>query len=195
MTLTWIDWIFVGILAVTMLGGFMRGLIQEGLGLATWVLALLAARFFAQPVADMLAGLIDSPDGRLVLAFVLVTFVVIMLGGIVIRLLHAAVEWVGMGFFNRIAGAVFGTLKGGVILVLATLLIGFTPLEQLSAWQNAEVRPPFERLEAWALDRVAAWERQDPERAEQLRSFALPDVLGQDAPASDTAPAREDGAL
>jgi|TARA_B100000700_G_scaffold128542_1_gene144041 membrane protein required for colicin V production len=195
MTLTWIDWIFVGILAVTMLGGFMRGLIQEGLGLATWVLALLAARFFAQPVADMLAGLIDSPDGRLVLAFVLVTFVVIMLGGIVIRLLHAAVEWVGMGFFNRIAGAVFGTLKGGVILVLATLLIGFTPLEQLSAWQNAEVRPTFERLEAWALDRVAAWERQDPERAEQLRSFALPDVLGQDAPASDTAPAREDGAL
>ncbi|MGB8712662.1 MAG: CvpA family protein [Onishia taeanensis] len=194
MTLTWIDWIFVGVLAVTMLAGFMRGLVQEGLGLATWVLALLAARFFAEPVADMLSGLIDSPDGRLVLAFVLVTFVVIMLGGIVIRLLHAAVEWVGMGFFNRIAGAVFGTLKGGVILVLATLLIGFTPLEQLSAWQNAEVRPTFERLEAWTLDRVAAWERQDPARAEQLRSLSLPDILGQDAPASDTAPAREDGA-
>lgn len=194
MTLTWIDWIFVGVLAVTMLAGFMRGLVQEGLGLATWVLALLAARFFAEPVADMLSGLIDSPDGRLVLAFVLVTFVVIMLGGMVIRLLHAAVEWVGMGFFNRIAGAVFGTLKGGVILVLATLLIGFTPLEQLSAWQNAEVRPTFERLEAWTLDRVAAWERQDPARAEQLRSLSLPDILGQDAPASDTAPAREDGA-
>lgn len=195
MTLTWIDWIFVGVLAVTMLAGFMRGLVQEGLGLATWVLALLAARFFAEPVADMLSGLIDSPDGRLVLAFVLVTFVVIMLGGIVIRLLHAAVEWVGMGFFNRIAGAVFGTLKGGVILVLATLLIGFTPLEQLSAWQNAEVRPTFERLEAWTLDRVAAWERQDPARAEQLRSLTLPDILGQDAPARDKAPAREDGAL
>ncbi|MAX31824.1 membrane protein required for colicin V production [Onishia taeanensis] len=195
MTLTWIDWIFVGVLAITMLAGFMRGLVQEGLGLATWVLALVAARFFAEPVADMLDGLIDSPDGRLVLAFVLVTFVVIMLGGIVIRLLHAAVEWVGMGFFNRIAGAVFGTLKGAVILVLATLLIGFTPLEQLDAWQNAEVRPTFERLEAWGLDRVAAWERKDPERAEQLRSLTLPDILGQDAPARDKAPAREDGAL
>ncbi|WP_136254990.1 CvpA family protein [Onishia niordana] len=194
MTLTWIDWIFLAVLGVTMLAGFMRGLVQEGLGLVTWVLALMAARFFAEPVADMLAGLIDSDDGRLVLAFVLVILVVIMLGGMVIRLLHAAVEWVGMGFFNRIAGAVFGTLKGAVILVLATLLIGFTPLEQLSAWQNAEVRPTFERLESWALDRVAAWERQDPERAEQLRSLSLPDILGQDAPSSDTAPSREDGA-
>ncbi|WP_458526781.1 CvpA family protein [Onishia taeanensis] len=195
MTLTWVDWIYLGVLGITMLAGFMRGLVQEGLGLVTWVLALLAARLFAEPVADMLSGVIDSEDGRLVLAFVLVTFVVIMLGGIVIRLLHAAVEWVGMGFFNRIAGAVFGTLKGGVILILATLLIGFTPLEQLNAWQNAEVRPTFERLEAWALDRVAAWERQDPERAEQLRALSLPDILGQDAPASDEAPAREDGAL
>lgn len=194
MTLTWVDWIYLGVLGITMLAGFMRGLVQEGLGLATWVLALLAARLFAEPVAEMLAGLIDSADGRLVLAFVLVTFVVIMLGGIVIRLLHAAVEWVGMGFFNRIAGAVFGTLKGGVILVLATLLIGFTPLEQLDAWQDAKVRPTFERLEAWALDRVEAWERQDPARAEQLRAFSLPDILGQDAPASDTAPAREEGA-
>lgn len=194
MTLTWIDWIFLGVLGVTMLAGFMRGLVQEGLGLVTWVLALMAARFFAEPVADMLAGLIDNDDGRLVLAFVLVILVVIMLGGMVIRLLHAAVEWVGMGFFNRIAGAVFGTLKGAVILVLATLLIGFTPLEQLSAWQNAEVRPTFERLESWALDRVAAWERQDPARAEQLRSLSLPDILGQEAPSSDTAPSREDGA-
>ncbi|WP_192036726.1 CvpA family protein [Halomonas sp. YLGW01] len=194
MTLTWVDWIYLGVLAITMLAGFMRGLVQEGLGLVTWVMALVAARFFAEPVADLLAGLIDSPDGRLVLAFVLVTFVVIMLGGIVIRLLHAAVEWVGMGFFNRVAGAVFGILKGGVILVLATLLIGFTPLEQLEAWQEARVRPTFERLEAWTLDRVAAWERQDPARAEQLREFSLPDILGQDAPAGDEPRAREDGA-
>src|SRR5690625_5998307 len=105
MTLTWIDWACLAVLAVSTLAGFMRGLIREGLGLAAWIVALLAARLFAEPVAELLSGLIDSPDARLVLAFVLVILGVVLLCGIVIRMVHAAVEWVGRGIFNREAGA------------------------------------------------------------------------------------------
>ena len=68
MTLTWLDWLFIGLLTVTTLAGFLRGLVREALGLASWIVALLAARWLAEPVAELLSGLIDSPDGRLVLA-------------------------------------------------------------------------------------------------------------------------------
>lgn len=174
MTLTWLDWAFLLVLTVSMLAGFLRGLVREALGLGAWVVALLASRLFAQPVAQMLEGFIDHPDVRLVLAFVLVIFVVVMLCGIVIRVIHAAVEWVGMGFFNRLAGAGFGVLRGGAILVLVTVIITLTPLVQLQAWQQAELRPSFEGLRDWAVSRIADWEQRDPEAADTLRSLPLP---------------------
>lgn len=178
MTLTWLDWVFLAVLTMSMLAGFMRGLVREALGLGAWIVALLASRVFAQPVADMLKGFIDHPDVRLVLAFVLVIFVVVLLCGVVIRIMHAAVEWVGMGFFNRLAGAGFGILRGGAILVLATVLITLTPLSQLQAWQRAELRPSFEGLRDWAISQVAAWEQRDPQTVEELRALALPADTG-----------------
>lgn len=180
MTLTWIDWLFVAVLTVTGLAGFLRGLVREALGLAAWILALLAARSLAPPVADLFAGMIDSADGRLVLAFVLVIFAVILLCGLVIRMLHAAVEWVGMGLLNRVAGTVFGMAKGTAILILVTLLLSLTPLVQLQAWQEATLRPTFERLQAWAVSHLEAWEGRLPEPAD-LEAFSLPGT----APAED----------
>ncbi|EPC03628.1 hypothetical protein L861_19020 [Litchfieldella anticariensis FP35 = DSM 16096] len=180
MSLTWLDWIFLAVLAISMLAGFTRGLIREGLGLAAWIIALLAARIFAEPVADMLSGFIDNQDGRLVLAFILVIFVVIMLCGIVIRLVHAAVEWVGMGFFNRVAGALFGVLRGAAILVLATILISLTPLSQLQAWQQAELRPSFEQLRDWTVDQIEAWEQDDQGRSKEWRDISLPNIGNDD---------------
>jgi len=188
MALTWLDWIFIGLLTVTAVTGFMRGLIREALGLAAWIIALLAARVLAQPVADLLAGLIDNADGRLVLAFVLVIFAVILLCGIVIRLIHAAVEWVGMGLFNRVMGAGFGAAKGAAILVLATILISLTPLAQLEAWRDAQLRPTFEQLRDWAVSQFEAWEGRLPEAPESLRDISLPgrgDGAGSDAAPPD----------
>ncbi len=173
MVLTWLDWLFIGLLTVTAVTGFMRGLVREALGLAAWVIALLAARLLAQPVADLLAGVIDSPDGRLVLAFVLVIFGVVLLCGVVIRLVHAAVEWVGMGLFNRVMGAAFGAAKGAAILVLATIVIALTPLAELEAWRDAELRPHLEQLRDWAVSQFEAWEGRLPENSSSL-SDSLP---------------------
>jgi len=182
MALTWIDWLFVAVLMVTGLTGLLRGLIREALGLAAWIIALLVARLLAEPVADLFAGLIDNPDGRLVLAFVLVIFAVILLCGIVIRMLHAAVEWVGMGLLNRVTGAAFGMAKGAAVLVLVTILIHMPPLANLQDWQDAELRPTFEQLRDWALSHLEGWEGRLPEAPESLRDLSLP------APDTDKVP-------
>lgn len=174
MTLTWIDWAFLAVLAISTLAGFMRGLIREGLGLAAWIIALLAARLLAEPVADLLSGVIDNPDGRLVLAFILVILGVVLVCGIVIRMVHAAVEWVGMGLFNRVAGACFGVARGAAVLVVVTILLSLTPLVQLQAWQEAQLRPPFEQLRDWAVSQLEAWEGRVPETPERWQNISIP---------------------
>ncbi|MBZ9569002.1 MULTISPECIES: CvpA family protein [Modicisalibacter] len=177
MTLTWLDWVFLAVLGASMLAGFMRGLVREALGLGAWITALFASRWLAPPVAELLGGWIDSPDIRLIVAFVVVIFGVIMLCGMVIRGVQAAVEWVGMGFFNRVAGAGFGLLRGGAILVLATVLISLTPLMQLQAWQQARLRPTFESLRDQAVARFSDWQQRHPQKLDEWRAFSLPDDL------------------
>lgn len=180
MALTWIDALFLAVLALSMLAGFMRGFVREALGLAAWVVALLVARVLAEPVADLMSGFIDSFDARLVLAFILVIFAVILLCGIVIRLVHAAVEWVGMGLLNRFAGAAFGLARGAVILLVATVLITLTPLAELQAWQEAQLRPTFVELRDWAVSQLDQWERELPQAPDSLRDISLPEFRAQE---------------
>ena len=167
MALTWIDALFLA---------FVRGFVRESLGLAAWVVALMVARVLAEPVAELMSGFIDSFDARLVLAFVLVIFAVILLCGIVIRVVHAAVEWVGMGLLNRFAGAAFGIARGAVILLVATVLITLTPLAELQAWQQASLRPTFVELRDWAVSQLDQWERELPTPPESLRDISLPEL-------------------
>lgn len=50
MLATWVDWVFVAALALAVGAGFVRGLVREALGLASWIVALLAARTFPSPL-------------------------------------------------------------------------------------------------------------------------------------------------
>lgn len=181
MALTWIDTLFLAVLALSMLAGFVRGLVREALGLAAWVVALMVARVLAEPVAELLEDWISSFDARLVLAFALVIFAVILICGIVIRALHAAIVWVGMGFLNRLAGAAFGVARGMAILLVATVLLTLTPLEELDAWQDATLRPTFEQLRGWALSQLDQWEHDFPPAPESLKEIRLPDFNLRDA--------------
>ncbi|BBI73999.2 MULTISPECIES: CvpA family protein [Halomonadaceae] len=176
MALTWIDALFLAVLGLSMLAGFVRGFVRESLGLAAWVVALMVARVLAEPVAELMSGFIESFDARLVLAFALVIFAVILLCGIVIRVVHAAVEWVGMGLLNRFAGAAFGIARGAVILLVATVLITLTPLAELQAWQQASLRPTFIELRDWAVSQLDQWERELPTPPESLRDISLPEL-------------------
>ena len=185
MTLTWLDYAFLLVLPISMLAGFMRGLVREALGLGAWIVALLAARIFAKPIADLLEPYISHPDARLVLGFVLIIFVVVMICGFIIRLLNAAIEWVGMGFFNRVAGAIFGLARGGAILVIVTVVIGLTPLAQLQAWQQAQLRPSFESLRTWAVVQLQSWD-VDPSAAEEAMRHLPMTLPGRDDASSSS---------
>ncbi|CAO1665439.1 MULTISPECIES: CvpA family protein [Salinicola] len=185
MTLTWLDYAFLLVLTISMLAGFMRGLVREALGLGAWIVALLAARIFAKPIADLLEPYISHPDARLVLGFVLIIFVVVMICGFIIRLLNAAIEWVGMGFFNRVAGAIFGLARGGAILVIVTVVIGLTPLAQLQAWQQAQLRPSFESLRTWAVVQLQSWD-VDPSAAEEAMRHLPMTLPGRDDASSSS---------
>jgi membrane protein required for colicin V production len=138
------DYAVIGILVASSVLGLWRGVVGEILALAAWVAAFFAARHFAADVAAVFGGLV--PDGalRYVAGFVTVfvcVLVVFAIGRLVARLLMKAV---GLGWTDRMFGALFGVARGILLALLTVLLGGLTPLPKETWWREAWLAPPLE---------------------------------------------------
>lgn len=131
-----LDLLVVGVLAISAVAGLMRGLVREIFSLGAWVLAFLFTKSLAPLVAPMVPG-VESEALRYFAAIVLVFVIIVVLASLSGAVLAGMVKWVGLGFYDKFMGLVFGTLRGGIILLLLTLLAGLTALPQTRIWQDA----------------------------------------------------------
>lgn len=148
--MTTLDLIVVGVLAVSAGLGLMRGLIREVFSLGAWLLAFLFAKSLAPFLAPVIPG-IGSEALRHFAAIVLVFVLILVLATMSGAILAGMVKWVGLGFYDKLMGFVFGALRGGVIVLLFTLLAGLTALPRTQFWQGALLSGPLEALAARAL--------------------------------------------
>ena len=134
--MTWLDYTVIAVLVVSIAWGAWRGLVHEVFSLAGWVLAFVAGNRFATPLAEMLPrGM--RPELRVVVAYVLIfvgTLVVAaLLAALVTRFMKVSV----LHSLNRWLGALFGLLRGLVILVVLAMVAGLTSLPRKSDWVDS----------------------------------------------------------
>ena len=106
------DFALIAIVALSTLFAFARGIVRELIALATWVAALIAAFGYAGTVANWFSGLDMSAAAKHVLAFALILIAVLIAGALVARMLSGVVKAIGLGFVDRLLGAVFGVARG-----------------------------------------------------------------------------------
>lgn len=120
-----------------MLVGAWRGLVVEVVSVASWLIAFVLAQWFAPDVAAKLPMSGAAEQVRyaagFVLVFVATLFIGALLGFVVSKLLSA----VGLGLINRMLGALFGLLRGVVLILAAAVVVGMTPWKTSSAWQES----------------------------------------------------------
>lgn len=132
-----LDWIFCAVLLVSVLLGAWRGLVFEVLSLLSWLVALVAARYFAIDMA-LLLPMQGSSDGlRYAAGFVLVFVAVLLVGSLIAVVSKKLMTSVGLRPVDRVLGALFGSLRGGLLLLLATAVVHATPLKSTAAWQES----------------------------------------------------------
>ena len=132
-----LDWIFVGVLLVSMLLGAWRGLVFEVLSLVSWVAAFVLAQWLAGDVAQRLPMSGASDVVRYAAGFVLVFVAAVMLGSLLATLIKSLMSAVGLRPVDRVLGAVFGAMRGVLLLLLATVLVGMTPMKASNTWQES----------------------------------------------------------
>jgi len=138
---TGFDLVVIGVVAISALLAFVRGFVRVVVSLATLIIAAVAAIHFSTPVAAMLPEFGSGPAGRYVAAFALIAILVLIVGAVVGWLLSRLVHAVGLGFLDRLLGALLGVARGALIVVLAVLLAGLTDLPRQDWWQNASLAP------------------------------------------------------
>ena len=124
----------------------MRGLLGEVIAFIGWLVALVAARFFAVPVSDVVFASMNPRPMAVVCAFVLV-YIAARIG---VVLLHQIVDLVvkktKLTSINRLLGALLGAAKGMLVVSLIVLACSFSDLPKDPEWQNAQTAPFFQDI-------------------------------------------------
>lgn len=141
--MTGFDIAVAGIIALSALLAYVRGVVRELLAVVTWVAAIIVALAFEDVLAAALPAFVSNSAVRHVVAFILIFVAVFVAGSLVARLLAKLVRAAGLGFADRFLGSLFGMARGMIIVLLGVLLAGLTELPRHEWWQNAALAPPL----------------------------------------------------
>ncbi len=118
-----LDLLFLFILAVAGIGGFMRGLAQEVFSLASWFLAVFAIHYLHAPLTAALLEYLQAETGSSLLAFSLLLLVPYTAMKVIVNNVSEAPQGSVMGPIDRVLGFGFGTVKGVLIAVFGFSLL------------------------------------------------------------------------
>src|ERR1044071_345661 len=125
------SWADVGIVFVVLLSVLLaatQGFFFEMFSLAGTVVGYLLAAWGYTRVAPMIEPYVKTPWVANIAAFLVIFLAVTLLASTIGRLLRATMKEVGLRWFDRLLGALFGLARGLlVVMVIALAMASFTP--------------------------------------------------------------------
>lgn len=137
------DWTIIGVLGLSMLFAFFRGVTRELIALIAWVAGFVAAVTLSPFLGSLLPEFGGNPVLRYLIAFAAILIGCLVLGALIAWPLSSVIRKAGLGFVDRFLGAVFGVARGVVVVVSFVLVAGLTDLPRLEWWQNSALAPPL----------------------------------------------------
>ncbi len=125
--MTIFDFIVIIVVSVAAIGGFMRGLVQEVLSLAAWILAAFSVYYLHGTLTDFLRGYYDAEPATSILSFAILLLIPYAAMKVIAGNVGEASRDSILGPIDRVLGFGFGAVKGTLIMIFAfsVLVLGF----------------------------------------------------------------------
>jgi membrane protein required for colicin V production len=125
-----IDLVFLVVVGLMTIRGYLRGLVKEVLSWASLVLGILAAVFFYKNGAEFIRSKAMEnvkyvPE---ILAFIVIFLIVFILFKMIEKVLKDIVNGIRLSGVDKLLGAVFGIIEGIAVVSLMIFLITVQPL-------------------------------------------------------------------
>ncbi len=118
-----IDWFIAAVLVLSVIGAARNGFFIEAFSLAGVVLGLLIASWNFQKLMPWILHAIHTPAVAEAIAFLAIALAIMVMAGLIGRALHWSARSIGLGWLDRLVGALFGFLKGCVVVTLGVMAI------------------------------------------------------------------------
>jgi membrane protein required for colicin V production len=151
-----VDWMLLGVVALSALMGAMRGIVVEVLSLVVWIAAFWLAFGYGAEVAGLFFAQMHDPAARLLAAYAAVFIAALIVGSLVTWLVGKLVRTVGLGGIDRLLGLLFGVVRGCALACVLVLLLGMTALPREASWHASPLIPQFQRGAEWMKDWLPA---------------------------------------
>lgn len=157
--MTGFDYLVIGIVAVSLLFGLLRGVVGEIIALAAWGVGIFAAIEFGAAVGHSVFAGLSDPALR-TLAGCVVIFVGILVSMAVLNMVvRSMVKALGLSVSDRILGMIFGLTRGVLVCMVLVGLGGMTSAPTQPWWRNATLAAPLETVvmavKPWLPDDLA----------------------------------------
>lgn len=131
MSISFLDIIIIIPLLLFAWQGYKKGFIIEVATLAALVLGLYFAFYFSDYAARLLSEYFTIDEKYMAALSFIVTFIVVVIAVIAVgKVLQKFIDIILLGFLNKAAGAVFGIVKGALILSILLLIISYFDTNQ-----------------------------------------------------------------
>ena len=144
--LTSVDWFALGILALGLVWGFMKGLVRELMSVASWGCAFFAAPLMSKTVGSLIPVSDMSTSSRDSIGYVLVFVSVLILVTFLSESIRQLLSRIGLGLLDRILGGALATVAAGMLLLLGTLCVNMSPFKSNPEWTHSNLAPLLQQM-------------------------------------------------
>lgn len=137
-TVSWVDWLLLAVMALSVLVGLWRGLVFEVLALVAWVAAYFAAQWWAPSVAPHVPVGVSGSGVNYAAAFVAVFAAALVAWLLATQLLRLLIHATPLTVVDRVLGAGFGVLRGLILLLALATVVVMTPAREAHGWASSQ---------------------------------------------------------
>jgi membrane protein required for colicin V production len=138
-----LDLLLLAIIGGSVVFGFLAGFARAGVGFLAAVTGVLFGFWFYGIPAEWIRKYVSSPTFSNLAGFLAVFFACALVGGLIGKLLSKLFKWTGLSWLDRIMGAGFGLVRGGLAAVaFVAVLMAFTP-KPVPNWMTGSLLLPY----------------------------------------------------
>lgn len=150
--MTSFDYAVIAIIVLSAAVGWWRGFMYELFSLIGWLGAYIVARTYSADVLPYVPPAVAAENMRSAAAFAALFITTLIVAALFAWSLARLAKYAGLSGMDGKFGAIFGMLRGGLVVIALVWVGGLTDLPKQPFWRDALTSRPLQEIALSAKD-------------------------------------------